>query len=133
MKKLLFFGPLLLLALPGFGQGRDTVFAVHKLFREKRAAGEGLQAGATRQASNARYLQRHGTLPPPQQAREDALGNTVFTTAGMFKASRYSVENEAETLKLYGEGWGLPPDIRRKLRRKYFHRTAQDLDLPTGL
>ena len=132
MKKTLYFGLLLLLALPGFGQGRDSVFAVHKLFREKRAAGEGLQAGATREASNARYVQRHGTLPTPQQARENAVGNTVFTTAGVLKASRYSVENEAEVLKLYAGGWGLPADIRRKLRRKYFHRTAQDLDLPTG-
>lgn len=111
--------------MPGFGQGRDTVFAVHKLFREKRAAAQGLQAAGDRAKTEAKSI---GHSPPSaQEARQDALGNTVFTTVGVLKAGYYSVENEADVLKLYAEGWGLPSDIRRKLRRKHFHRTAKDL------
>lgn len=110
---------------PSFGQGRDTVFAVHKLFREKRASGEGLQAAGNKATTDAKYVGH--AAPTAQEARQNALGNTVFTTVGVLQSSRYSVENEAEVLKRYSEGWGLPPDIRRKLRRKHFHRTAHDL------
>ena len=125
-KKSLLFTLLLASAtMPGFGQGRDTVFAVHKLFREKRAAAQGLQAAGSRENTDAKYI---GHSPPSaQEARQDALGNTVFTTVGVLKANYYSVENEADVLKLYAEGWSLPSDIRRKLRRKHFHRTAKDL------
>ena len=111
--------------LPGFGQGRDTAFAVHKLFREKRAAGKGLEAtGAT---TGTKYAQRPNGRPTAQEARQDALGNTVFTGVGMFKKARYSAEREAFILKQYAAGGSIPPDVRRKLHRKYFHRTAQDL------
>ena len=125
-KKSLLFTLLLASAtMPGFGQGRDTVFAVHKLFREKRAAAQGLQAAGSRENTDAKYI---GHSPPSvQEARQDALGNTVFTTVGVLKANYYSVENEADVLKLYADGWRLPSDIRRKLRRKHFHRTAKDL------
>jgi hypothetical protein len=127
MKNCLLFCLLIVVAgwHPSLGQGRDTVFAVHKLFREKRAAGDGLQATGNKATTEAKYV---GHAPPTaQEARQDALGNTVFTTVGLLKSSRYSVENEAEVLKRYAEGWGLAPDIRRKLRRKHFHRTAHDL------
>ncbi|MBO2009318.1 hypothetical protein J4E00_09670 [Siccationidurans soli] len=98
---------------------------MHKIFREKRAAGEGLQAAGDKATAEAKYV---GHAPPTaQEARQDSLGNTVFTTVGMLKSGYYSAENEADVLKLYTEGWGLPPDIRRKLRRKHFHRTAKDL------
>lgn len=125
MKNLLLLILLTGLALPGMSQGRDTVFAVHKLFREKRASGEGLQAVGNKATTDAKYVGH--AAPTAQEARQDALGNTVFTTAGVLQSSRYSVENESEVLKLYAEGWGLPPDVRRKLRRKHFHRTAHDL------
>jgi hypothetical protein len=119
-------------AMPAFSQGRDTVFAVHKLFREKRACGAGLLDAAPQQKAKALYDEQQGHPPTAQESRQAALGNTAFTLAGMAKASRYSVENEAEVLKRYAEGWGLPADIRHRLRRKHFHRTAKDLDLPAG-
>ncbi|MBF9140079.1 hypothetical protein [Hymenobacter properus] len=127
-KKFLLLGALLLgVVLPGLGQRRDTVFAVHKLFREKRAAARGLQSAGSRETTDANYL---GHSPPTaQEARQDALGNTAFTTVGMMKAAYYSPENEAMVLQRYNEGSGLPPDIRRKLRRKHFHRTAEDVTL----
>ena len=127
MNKYLAFCMFVCLGLPSFGQGRDTVFAVHKLFREKRAAGEGLQAAGDRANTSAKYAQRTDGRPTAQEARQDALANTAFTVVGMLKAGYYSAENEAEVLKLYAEGWGLPADIRHKLRRKHFHRTAHDL------
>lgn len=37
-------GLFLIFGLPGFGQGRDTVLAVHKLFAQKRGSGEGWAA-----------------------------------------------------------------------------------------
>jgi len=123
--KLLFLLLLTSAAVPGFSQGRDTVFAVHKLFREKRAAGEGLQAAGDKAVTEAKYVGH--AAPTAQEARQDALGNTVFTAVGLLKSSYFSPENEAEILKLYAEGWGLPPEIRRRLRRKHFHRTAKDL------
>ena len=55
------------------------------------------------------------------------VAGAVPTALGLVGQFRYSAQREAEVLKLYAEGWGLPPDIRRKLRRKYFRRTAADV------
>ena len=107
--------------------GRDTVFAVHKLFREKRASGNGLLAAGDSAASNTKYVQQSANRSARVEKRPDALGSAAFFGAGVLKTSRYSVENETSVLKLYAEGWGLPPDIRRKLRRKHFHRTSRDV------
>jgi len=46
---------------------------------------------------------------------------------GFLQAQRFSVEREASIIKRYNEGWSIPADIRRKLRRKHFHRTATDI------
>ncbi|GAA3960593.1 hypothetical protein [Hymenobacter antarcticus] len=129
---------LLLLAALGCGSfamaqtappkpGRDTVFAVRKLFREKRASGAGLLAAGYSAASRTKYVQQSANRSTRVEKRPDALGSAVFYGVGMLKDSRYSVENEVSVLKLYAEGWGLPPDIRRKLRRKHFHRTTRDV------
>ena len=107
--------------------GRDTVFAVHKLFREKRASGNGLLAAGDSAASSTKYVQQSANRSTRVEKRPDALGSAAFFGVGALKTSRYSVENEASVLKLYAEGWGLPPDIRRKLRRKHFHRTSRDV------
>jgi hypothetical protein len=127
MKKLLL--PLLILTLPALGQGRDTVFAVHKLFAQKRASGEGLTAsGATVGAGTAVGSPLYTT---PQVGGGDvavaALAGGVPAALGLLQMGRYSPQREADVLKLYAEGWGLPPDIRRKLRRKHFRRTADDV------
>jgi hypothetical protein len=118
---------LLSLTLPGFGQGRDTVFAVRKLFREKRATGESLLATGNIVASGAQYAARPDGRPTAQETRQDAIASAAFAGTGMAKEARYSAEREDAVVKLYNEGWAIPADIRRKLRRKYFHRTARDL------
>lgn len=107
--------------------GRDTVFAVRKLFREKRASGAGLLAAGDSAASSTKYVTQSANRSTKVERRPDALGSAVFYGVGTLKESRYSVEKEAFVLKLYAGGWGLPPDIRRKLRRKHFHRTSRDV------
>jgi len=128
MKKL-FLPFLLLLALPGFGQGRDTVFAVRKLFREKRASGEAKTATGATVGTGAAVGGTINTAPTPDggTVAATALAGGIPTALGLFQMGRYSPQNEADVLKLYAEGWGLPPDIRRKLRRKHFRRTADDV------
>ena len=130
MKKSLLFCLLAGLALPGFGQGRDTVFAVHKLFREKRAGGQGLEAASDSAASKAlyeRYAQRTGSPHTPQEARQDALASKAFAVAGALKTSHYSTAEEYDLIRRYQAGEPIPANIRRKLKRKHFHRTTRDV------
>jgi uncharacterized membrane protein YeiH len=130
-KQLFFVGVLLLGAVaPGFGQGRDTVFAVRKLFREKRGTAEGLQAAGATIAAGTAYAQRPDGRPTAQEARQDALASAAFAGTGAAKGTRYSAENEAFIIRSYQAGNPIPADIRRKLKRKYFHRTARDLAAP---
>jgi hypothetical protein len=120
---------LLLLALPGFGQGRDTVFAVHKLFREKRASGDAKTAAGATVAAGTAVGSPLYTPPQPGGSETAAavLMGGVPAAMGLLQMGRYSAQNEADVLKLYAEGWGLPPDIRRKLKRRHFKRTAKDV------
>ncbi|ALW85999.1 hypothetical protein AUC43_13410 [Hymenobacter sedentarius] len=131
MRVFLLVGALLLVSpLPAFCQGRDTVFAVHKLFREKRGSAKGLLSFSDSTAVKAYRAQRAGSPIATQDTRRDALANTAFTIAGMLKASQYSVEEEAAVISRYNDGGSIPPAIRRKLKRKHFHRTAGDIVSP---
>ena len=128
MKKLLI--PLLLLPFAALGQGRDTAFAVHKLFAQKRGSADGYSAASRSALSTEKYEARQsqgGPAATSQERSQDAVGAVAFGTVGVLKGSQYSPEREAEVLRLYAQGFGLPPDVRRKLRRKHFHRTAKDV------
>ncbi|MEJ7661521.1 MAG: hypothetical protein WKG07_19005 [Hymenobacter sp.] len=46
---------------------------------------------------------------------------------GVLQSCRYSVEREKDIIRHYSEGRLIPADVRRKLRRKYFRRTARDI------
>lgn len=128
MKKYVLFCVIFISAFPSFGQGRDTAFAVHKLFHQKRASAHGLRATSDSAASRALYAERVGRRPrTAQEARQDALANTAFTMAGLLKASDYSAENEAAIIRRYQTGEPIPPAVRRKLKRKHFHRTERDV------
>ncbi len=127
LKQLLLAAGLLGATLPGFGQGRDTVFAVRKLFREKRGSANGLLDAGAGIARGNQYAQRPDGRPTAQEARGDALASAAFAGTGMFKGTRYSVENEEYLIRSYEAGNPLPAAVRRKLRRKHFHRTARDL------
>ena len=118
---------LLTATLPGFGQGRDTVFAVHKLFAEKQRGGADYSAASAAAVSPTRYTQRPNGRPTAQEARQDALASAAFATVGWLKTDRYSPEREAAIVNDYALGNPIPSDIRCKLRRKHFHLSARDL------
>ena len=116
----LFLMAALLLAAPcvGRAQGRDTVFAVHKLFLQKRAKGlRAADAGASL-ATEAATL---------RGAITGSLVGAAPVVLGLHQAGRYSTEREQDILNRYTTGTPIPADVRHALRRKHFHRTAQDV------
>lgn len=116
MTKLLFAAVLLLAgARPGFAQGRDTAFAVHKLFIHKRINGQHSAASAVTEAATL-----NGAIT-------GALVGTAPLVLGLRQAQRYSELREHEILRQHAAGMPIPADVRHALRRKYFHRTAQDV------
>jgi hypothetical protein len=119
MTKLLLSAALLLAApYASRAQGRDTAFAVHKLFSQKR--GNGLHtAGA-----GASLATEAATL---RGAITGGLVGATPVVLGLRQAGRYTVEREQDILERYAAGTPIPPDVRHALRRKYFHRTAQDV------
>jgi hypothetical protein len=128
MKVLLLLWALIMgSSLPAFCQGRDTAFAVHKLFCQKRGSAKGYLATADSAFSGTKYIQQDATRGVNVAKKPDALAAAAFTGVGMVKEARYSVENEAYVQRLYAEGQPIPGDIRRKLRRKHFHVTAHDI------
>ncbi|WP_152559847.1 hypothetical protein [Hymenobacter sp. IS2118] len=132
MKTLLLFCLLLSGTLPAFSQGRDTVFAVRKLFHQKRGSGESMQQTEANNTNPSlygqqSYAQQTGRPRTAEQTRDDIIVNTAFMVAGALKANAYSAENEAAIIRHYQAGGSIPPAIRRKLKRKHFHRTAKDV------
>lgn len=119
MTKLLFAAVLLLAgAYPSFAQGRDTAFAVHKLFTQKRVKGQ------HNAASGASAVTEAATL---RGATTGGLVGAAPVVLGLRQAGRYNALREQEILTQYAAGTPIPADVRRKLGRKYFHRTAKDL------
>ncbi|SFP81522.1 hypothetical protein [Hymenobacter arizonensis] len=127
MKNFLVFFIFISAPLQVFSQGRDTVFAVHKLFREKRATGQHLESYRDSSASKAYYAERADSPLTKQEINQNALGNTAFTLVGAMKTSRYSVEEETDIIRRYNNGGPIPAQVRRKLKRKHFHRTTRDV------
>jgi len=119
MTKLLFAAVLLLAgAQHGFAQGRDTAFAVHKLFTQKRVNGQHTAASGTSTVTEAATL---------RGALTGGLVGAAPIVLGLRQAGRYNVLREQEILSQYAAGMPIPADVRRKLSHKYFHRTAKDL------
>ena len=120
-------GGLLLLAqpLPGMAQTtpplprpvRDSAFAVHQLFKKHRHAAEGaLGTGAASivgmVSSSARGEHELVGL--------NALITVVATVVGLRQALRYGPDREQLIVRQYEQGWPLPPEVRRRLKPKYF-------------
>ena len=102
----------------GWAQGRDTAFAVHKLFVHHRGGGEALAAsGASMVAGSTTAA----------GAAAGVLVGAAPVALGLTRAARYSAQREAEILQLYANGWPIPADVWRRLRPKCFHRTVRDL------
>ena len=105
--------------LPAYGQGRDTAFAVHKLFVQRRRGADALLATAGEMAASTTVS---GTV-------SGLVVGAAPAAVGFSKAARYSAQREADILSSYANGWAIPADVRRKLRRKHFHRTVMDIRL----
>jgi hypothetical protein len=110
---------LLVLGFAGAGhaQGRDTAFAVHKLFVQRRHGGDALLATGAEMAASTTVAGALGGL----------VAGAVPAAVGFSQAARYSAARENAILSNYANGWPIPADVRRKLRRKHFHRTAKDV------
>ncbi|MDB5269284.1 MAG: hypothetical protein JWP58_2324 [Hymenobacter sp.] len=100
---------------------RDTAYAVHNLFRERRfkgmrEAGYGM-AGLT----GTGFELAHG-----QTGAWVLLGliGAVPTALGTRQYFRYSPEREGGMVRQYEQGWPLPPGIRRRLRARHFKALA---------
>lgn len=101
----------------GFGQGRDSAFAVHKLFEQKRKSSKSTKELA-------------GEMTKSDKLREAVVGTALAVTPfliGTSQAERYSLEREADILRRHAQGQPLPAAVRQRLRRKHFHVTAQDV------
>jgi hypothetical protein len=119
MTKLFLMTALLLAAsYAGLSQGRDTAFAVHKLFAQKRGNGERTADAGASLASEAETL---------RGAITGGLVGAAPMVVGLRQAGRYTTEREQDIISRYAAGIPIPADVRQALRRKYFHRTAQDV------
>lgn len=126
MKKMWLLPVALLLALPSFGQGRDTVLAVHHLFARKRGNGEAWAATGAGMAVDESI----GRRSQPSAARSGTAAvvyGGVPMVAGFLKGERFSLAREQEIIARYAQGVAIPSDVRRKLRPKDFRRTANDV------
>ncbi|RZJ58225.1 MAG: hypothetical protein EOO55_01390 [Hymenobacter sp.] len=116
----------LLGALPAFSQGRDTILAVHHLFKHKRLGGDSWVATGAGVAVEESVGWR-AIRSTSENVTAAAVNGGVPLVIGLLQTQRFSIEREREILQRYAQGAPIPPDIRRKLRRKYFRRTARDM------
>jgi hypothetical protein len=120
MQKYWLFSSCFLLAFASLGQGRDTVLAVHKLFKQQRPKGyEAATAGA-------------GPLVQPGGPVTDRIvvataSGATYALVGALQNQRFSVEREALILQQYAQAIPIPADIRRRLQGNLFKRTAKDV------
>ena len=117
MRQLLAFMFILNLTPPSFGQGRDTAFAVHNLFKERRNRGWMISGYGLAGLTGMVFTTAQGKAAP---AIALGLFTVVSTGLGLRQYTRYSAEREAAAVQAYENGWGLPPNIRRRLRSKHF-------------
>ena len=110
----------------GFGQGRDTVLAVHHLFARKRGNGEAWAATGAGVAVDE-GVGRRAQPSAARSATAAAFYGGVPLVAGLRTAARFSVGREQDILQRYAQGVAIPADVRRKLRPKYFRRSARDV------
>jgi hypothetical protein len=119
MTKLFLMAALLVVApCVGRAQGRDTAFAVHKLFLQKRAKGLHTAGAGASLATEAATL---------RGAITGSLVGAAPVVLGLRQAGRYNADREQDMLSHYATGTPIPADVRHALRRKHFHRTAHDV------
>lgn len=122
-----FVGGLLLSALPELGAAqpaaplprpvRDSAFAVHQLFKKHRHAAEGaLGTGA----ASIVGMMTSSVRGEREMVGVNALVTVVATAVGLKQAFRYGTDREQLIVRQYEQGWPLPPEVRRRLKPKYF-------------
>jgi hypothetical protein len=117
---------LISIALPSYSQGRDTVFAIHKLFQQRRGGGTTWAATGLETAYDE-SLGWRSIRSTSENAHAAAFNGGIPFLLGMRQMQHFSINRERAIIKRYNEGWSIPRDIRRKLRRKHFHRTSRDI------
>jgi hypothetical protein len=117
---------LLLLTQTAFGQGRDSVLAVHHLFAQKRGNGKAWTETGNDLLWGASPEQRALGTAQEKAKKGSAIG-VMPLLVGWTKQELFSTERERDIIWRYQEGEALPADVRRKLRRRHFHRSALDL------
>jgi len=118
----------LVLALPRHGAAqpavppprpvRDSAFAVHQLFKKHRHSAEGAMGTG---AASIVGMVSGSAQDHPVLVGANALVTVVSMVVGLRQAFRYSSDREHLIVWRYERGWPLPPDVRRRLRAKYFH------------
>jgi hypothetical protein len=115
-----------LLSLPAFSQGRDTVLAIHHLFKQKRGSGDAWAATGASVAVDESVGWR-AIRSSSENVTAAVVYGGVPLVVGILQAQRFSAERERYILQCYAQGAAIPFDIRRKLRRKHFRRTTRDI------
>ncbi|MBF9140080.1 hypothetical protein [Hymenobacter properus] len=97
---------------------RDSAYAVHNLFRDRRQ--RALKGGSLGLAGLAGAGLAAAYKQPGLSG--GLLLLCIGTTAlDLRQLSRYSESRETLVATRYEQGWPLPPDVRRRLKAKYFH------------
>ena len=119
-------GLLLALPLRGVAQSRppllphpvrDSAFAVHQLFKKHCHAAEGaLGTGA----ASIVGMVSSSARGEHELVVVNALVTVVSTVVGLRQALRYGADRELLIVRQYEQGWALPPEVRRRLKPKYF-------------
>ncbi|GAB3865578.1 hypothetical protein GCM10028824_04560 [Hymenobacter segetis] len=96
---------------------RDTAYAVHNLFRERRFKGLRDSGYGMAGLTGTGFELMHG-----QTGAWVLLGllGAVPTALGTRQYFRYSQEREGGVVRQYEQGWPLPSYVRRRLRPKHF-------------
>ncbi|MBF9220616.1 hypothetical protein [Hymenobacter ruricola] len=96
---------------------RDSAYAVHNLFRERRGKGFSTTGYGMAGLTGTGFEIAQG-----QTGASVVLGliSLVPTALGARQYWRYSASRENAVVRLYEQGWPLPPEVRRRLRAKHF-------------
>jgi hypothetical protein len=113
-------------ALPVCGQGRDTLLAIHKLFKERRRSANAWTAAGL-QTVYEESVGWRAIRPVSENVTSATVYGGTPLVIGILQGQRFSAEREAAIISYYQQGGGVPVDIRRRLRRRHFHRTARDM------
>jgi hypothetical protein len=96
---------------------RDSAYAVHNLFRERRGKGFSTTGYGMAGLTGTAFEIGQG-----QTGASVVLGiiSIVPTALGARQYWRFSTNRENAVVRLYEQGWPLPPDVRHRLRAKHF-------------